>query len=299
MAEATMPFGSAVREGYLMGADNVRLFYRAVGTTADMIVVLHGGPGLHMNYLLPDLLPLAIDNTLLFYDQRGAGQSEVIADAQLLAAQHNVLDLEAVRQHFELERLTVLGHSWGAGLAALYALDHPDHVARMILVDPISPRATPYEQQFEATIMSRLDETTQAQLASFDERWNESDDPVAMQREYWRLLAPAYFADPSAVAGMQGDFCAAPAETVNSGPVFGAVLGSLGDWDWRSRLSTLHVPTLVIQGADDPMPLESAREWVAALPSARLEVIEHAGHFPHVEQSEQFFAVVKQFLHSA
>ena len=168
MTEATMPFGSAVREGYLMGADNVRLFYRAVGTSADMIVVLHGGPGLHMNYLLPDILPLAIDNTLLFYDQRGAGQSEVIADAHLLAAQHNVLDLEAVRQHFELERLTVLGHSWGAGLATLYALDHPDHVARMILVDRISPRATPYMQQFEATIMSRLDETTQAQLASLD-----------------------------------------------------------------------------------------------------------------------------------
>jgi len=158
-----------------------------------------------MNYLLPDLVRLATDATVLFYDQRGTGRSEVILDPQRLTAQDNVRDLEAVRQHFELERLTLLGHSWGAGLAALYALEDPNRAERMIFVDPIPPRATPYMQQFEAAILARLDEAAQSDLASFGERWSETDDPVLVQREYWKLLTPAYFADPRAVAGMRGD----------------------------------------------------------------------------------------------
>ena len=59
-----------VREGYLQGADDVRLYYRVVGSASDTIVAVHGGPGAGMNAFLPDIEPLAQNHTVIFYDQR-------------------------------------------------------------------------------------------------------------------------------------------------------------------------------------------------------------------------------------
>jgi len=68
------------------------------------------------------------------------------------------------------------------------------------------------------------------------------------------------------------------------------------DYDWRPQAMRLSVPTLVVHGTDDPLPIASAEEWAATLPTARLVAIPDAGHYPHAEQSERFFRVVEAFL---
>ena len=103
-----------VQEGYVEAGSGVRLFYRLVGT-GDTIIVLHGGPGFTMEYFAKDLEPLAASHTLLFYDQRGAGRSTLVSDSASLDGKRFAEDLEAVRRHFGLEQVTLLGHSWGAG----------------------------------------------------------------------------------------------------------------------------------------------------------------------------------------
>jgi proline iminopeptidase len=67
-----------------------------------------------MDYLLQDLAPLAVNHTLLFYDQRGTSRSTLVSDSVSLDAQRYVDDLEAIRKHFGFERLTLLAHSWGS-----------------------------------------------------------------------------------------------------------------------------------------------------------------------------------------
>src|SRR5215203_1947887 len=103
----------AVREGMLDGAGGVRLFYRVVGRGGDTLVVVHGGPGGDMENLAPDLAPLADRHVLIFYDQRGGGRSALPADTSLLDARWFVEDLEAVRRHFALDRMTIVAHSFG------------------------------------------------------------------------------------------------------------------------------------------------------------------------------------------
>lgn len=74
----TVPaYGSlSVREGYFAGADDVRLFYRLVGEAPDVVVFLHGGPGLGIDDGGYDLEPLAaMGHTLLLLNERGAGRS--------------------------------------------------------------------------------------------------------------------------------------------------------------------------------------------------------------------------------
>jgi len=66
--------------------------------------------------------------------------------------------------------------------------------------------------------------------------------------------------------------------------------------DWRPQLTSIKVPTLVIHGMEDLIPLESAREWAATLPNARLLTIPEVGHYPHLEAPDIFFPAVDQFL---
>jgi proline iminopeptidase len=73
-------------------------------------------------------------------------------------------------------------------------------------------------------------------------------------------------------------------------------MGSLGEFDLRPQLAAIKVPTLIIHGASDPIPMASAREWAASLSDGRLLVIEQSGHFPFVERPEAFFPAATAFL---
>src|SRR6188474_237828 len=112
-------------EGYIEAGAGVRLFYRLLGSGPDTLVMIHGGPGFTMDYFLDDLSPLAARHTLLFYDQRGTGRSTLVSDSVSLDAQRFVEDLEAIRKHFNIERLSLLGHSWGSAITALYSIRYP------------------------------------------------------------------------------------------------------------------------------------------------------------------------------
>ena len=114
--------------------NGVGLFTRTVGDGPD-VVVLHGGPGAHHDYLLPQYDDLASARRLRYYDQRGGGQSPVDRDTDVGWRAH-VDDLDALLDHWHTERATILGYSWGALLAMLFAIKHPDRVARLGLVSP-------------------------------------------------------------------------------------------------------------------------------------------------------------------
>ena len=109
--------------------NGVRLFTRRVGA-GPLVVVLHGGPGAHHDYLLPQFDRLATGREFFYYDQRGGGQSPVDRTTPVGWHEH-VGDLDAVRSHLGGDRLTILGYSWGALLAVLYYLEHPNQVARI------------------------------------------------------------------------------------------------------------------------------------------------------------------------
>jgi proline iminopeptidase len=289
-----------VHEGHVLTDDGVRLHYQLLGSGPDTLIVLHGGPGLSSAYMAQDLDLLSRNHALIFYDQRGAGRSTVLTDSTRLRLADHIRDLEAVRGHFGLTRVTLLGHSWGAGLAAHYARAHPDRAARLILVDAIPPRATPYMRQFGQNLHAWMDSTTAARVATLAEARRDASDPVAACRAYWSVFARGYFADPHDTAlhaRMRGDVCDAPPEAIrNGGLVYASVLGPMGDWDWRADFGDVRVPVLIIHGDKDPIPAVSAAEWEAAFPEARLVLVEGSGHFPYLEQADAFLRHVEEFL---
>lgn len=285
------------QEGYVDAGGGVRLFYRMVGTGRDTVVVIHGGPGFNMEYFAADLAPLAEKHTLLFYDQRGTGRSTLVSDSSALDAQRFADDLEALRAHFRLERLTMLGHSWGAGVTALYASRYPERVARLLVVSGIPMQRKDLVQAFQALAAGR-DSTTRRRMQEAREAWLADPGDAAACRAYYMFWFVPFFGDSAAAGRSRGDFCAGTPEAlrnkVNSVDRF--TFASLGDWDWRPSLRAVTAPTLVIHGTEDPLPLEGAREWAAVLPNARLLLLEGIGHFPYLETPERFFGAVDEFL---
>jgi proline iminopeptidase len=286
-----------VQEGYVESSDGVSLFYRAVGDGADTVVVLHGGPGLTLDYFADDLLPLAERSTLIFYDQRGTGRSTLVSDSAALAARAFGEDLEAVRNHFGLEQLTLLGHSWGAGVAAIYAQAHPERVGRLLLVGSVPVEQSGLAAAFDAVNASR-DSTTLRLMREWREARVADPGDAAACRAYYTLWFIPFFGDTAAASRSKGDFCAGTAESRRNKMVSvdRYTMASLGAWDWRLTLRRLTAPALIIHGTADVFSVESAREWVAALPNARLLLLEGVGHFPYLEAPETFFAAAEAFI---
>jgi len=284
-------------EGFVDAGGNVRLFYRIVGTGRDTIVVLHGGPGFTSAYLAADLEPLAARHVVIFYDQRGAGRSTLVSDSAALDARRFADDLDAIRRHFELGRLTLLGHSWGAAVAALYATRYPERVQRLILVGAIPARETQLTAAFQR-LDARRDSATQQRLGKLRAARLADPGNADACRAYYAVWFVAAFADSTALRRSRGDFCAGTAEALSNkiDHVDRVTLKSLGSWDWRLALGAVGAPTLVIHGTSDFMSVESAREWASSVRDGRVLLLDRSGHFPYLESPDRFFGAVDTFL---
>ena len=284
------------KEGYVDAGSGVRLSYRLVGTGGDPVILIHGGPGFTSDYLADDMAPMARSRSVFIYDQRGIGKSTLVSDSEGLAAQRYVEDLEAIRKHLGLEQLTLLGHSRGAAPAALYAIQYPHRVRRMILVGTIPLRRSELVAAFEKLAAGR-DSATQRRMAALSRIRQANPGDLRACQEYYRLWFTPFFAAPRTPDSMKGSVCAgSPASLANKQFVDRFTFPSLGDWDWATSLRSATTPTLIIHGELDPLPIESARKWATAMPNARLLELKGIGHFPYVEAPDAFFTASNRFL---
>ena len=272
--------------------NGVRLFSRRVGA-GPLVVVLHGGPGASHDYLLPQYDLLAQGRSLLYYDQRGGGQSPVSRDTPVGWREH-VADLEAIRAQLGVERLTVCGYSWGGLLAVLYFIEHPERVERLALVSPASITAE-YRRQFEDEFARRMaapeikHERDMLRASGLRER-----DPAAYQRRTFELSVAGYFRDFHDAKNLTAFRVTARTQQ--------AVWDSLGTYDLRPQLRDVASrfpvpPSLIIHGTFDPLPIAGSRE-LAGLLHARLKELP-VGHCPHVEATAEFVRALDDFLSRA
>src|SRR3989442_15134339 len=282
-AEPTPAVAAAVEVG------GGRLSPRRAGD-GPPVVVLHGGPGAHHDYLLPQYDLLARGRTLLHDAPRGGGPSPV-GRAPPGGWREPVAALEALRRHWSIDRLTLLGYSWGGLLAVLYWLEPPERVERLALVSPAPARAAwraEFERRFAARMADPKIGRARADLAASG---LSRTDPEKYRRLAFVLSVAPYFRDPNLAKQMTPFRVTARTQD--------AVWASLGDYDLRPRLAETAAPapvprSLVVHGSYAPMPLDGARELAALL---RPGVLEPAtGPPPHVEATQDFVRALDRFL---
>lgn len=277
--------------------DGVRLWYSEQGKGSPVIVI-HGGPGMDHTTLEADLIPLTRHHRVIYYDQRGGGRSTLPADAALLTIDHHVRDLEALRRHLRLEKVTLLAHSFGPAIAAQYAIHHPERVERMIFLGPIPPRKGQFFEDFGSALGERLTPEQRRRAEELQKQLATSADVSAVCRQYWAIMTPPRLAKSMPASVVKADLCAGPAEAIRYGltKTNPATFGSLGDWNWTADLARVTAPTLIIHGEEDAIPMAMVSEWVTALPDARIIRLANAAHFPHAEQPAVVFPAIETFL---
>ena len=296
--DGCIPTDLPVEDGFITAADGARLYYRKVGRGRPVAIYLHGGPGGTMYNGGCEVAPLARHHPLILYDQRGGGRSETVSEAARLGLADHVADLEAIRRHFGLERVALIGLSWGAGLATAYADAHPGRVTRLLLLSPMPIAKTPFGEQRSAAVANAagaaLMERRQ-QLSQQLQSATTSEEVVTLCR---RLLSEAplpYSLHPSRHRSPNG--CDFPPSVIRNRAIVSRVtLQSLGDWDFRTALGRLTVPVLVVEGERTVVPLASTRLWAASAPSGRLLLVPNAGHEVGLDQPGALLRLADSFL---
>jgi L-proline amide hydrolase len=285
-----------VREGWVEWRGH-RTWYRVVGESApgkDPLVALHGGPGSTHHYFTP-LEPLAEDGrAVVLYDQVGCGRS-TRADG----AEWNVElfrdELAELRTQLGLERIHLLGTSWGGMLALEHALSGYGGLTSLVLSSTLASA-----EEWVAEAKRLRDELPDDLLAVLDrhEQAGTTDDPEydeAMktyeQRHFYRGEERPELRRMAAERGRE-------AYRAMWGPNEWTVTGALKGWDVRPRLHELDLPTLVIRGRYDLSTEPIARTLVRGIPNAREVVFEQSSHTPVLEETERYLEVVGDFLRS-
>ena len=291
---------SVPRDGFVITPDSAQLHYRVVGVGSDTLIAIHGGPGVDLESIRNDFAPLTIKHVVIFYDQRGTGGSTLPSDTTRLSATQQIMDLDAVRAHFGLERTTLVAHSYGPLLAATYAIAHPDRVQRMVFFGPVPPRRGTFWTRFGQSFATRIDSATRDRMSDANRRMNDpSQDQRRGCRDYWTDAVRPRLAEPELTSkSIRSDFCAASVAAI----VYGlsttnrVVMASYGDWDIRAALKGVTAPTLVIHGEQESIPMDLVEEWVTSLPNATLMRIPRAAHFTYVERPDLVWPAVERFL---
>jgi proline iminopeptidase len=250
------------RQG-LVSLDDARLFYEVVGE-GDPVIVVHGGPGLDHEYLQPGLDALATRHTLVYYDQRGSGRSVASLDETGIRFDAFVEDIDALRQALGFERVTLLTHSFGA----LFA----ERAAR------------------QAAAQTAEDAAELARLTGGE--GFAARDPATVSQVF-RVRFRQAFRDRERIGELDLDLAESTAE--NGAEVERLLGASMGELDWWSRLPSIRVPTLVLHGRHDVLPLTMSQDLARSLPVGRLAVLD-SGHFPYVEDPEGMVSAISSFL---
>jgi len=259
------------------------------------LLCVNGGLIFDHVLLWPALSPLSARRQLVFFDQRGRGKSQAPPGVRAARVEHDAGDVRAVREALGLARWDVLGHSWGGGIAMLGVAGDQEATRRLVLVDAVGPtgdwmsRLLPDALDRLARRAPVIGADAHARLARFGDAELTSPDPE-IQLAWSRAVHPAWFAD--AELGMT---FTPPRSESRTGAAVAARLRREG-YDWRDSIRALHVPTLVIHGEQDLLPVRVAEALVDVLPDARLMLVPDAGHMPFWEAPERFFPLVERFL---
>jgi len=296
-------FGQA--EGFV-DAHGVLIYFKAMGQ-GDPLIIVHGGPGASHDYLLPYLLPLMRTSRLIFIDERGSGRSQKLDDPKGYTLDAMVEDLEAVRAGLGIEKMALLGHSFGGVLAQAYALAHPDRLTRLVLCSTF--HSTPkmnavFRKRKEAMtpeLRHRLDALEQAGLFGKGRPWEQGRYPADYMTAAW---GEGYFPylygqrpdanyDPLASGAMSWDLYR---EMWGSHGEY-VIDGNLASVDFTPRLPALKVPTLITVGDHDECAPSLSEEMHALIPGSQLVVVPRSGHMTFVDQPSFWLGAVDRFLH--
>ncbi len=275
-----------------------KTWYRIVGDREKSgvlpLLCLHGGPGASWDYFEPLEAIAATGRRVIFYDQLGGGNSDEPHDPSMYTVDLYVEEVAVVRRALGLERVHILGQSWGGMLAMEYALTQPAGLVSLILADTAA--SLPQWVAEMRRLVTELPPEVQQTLRKHIEA-GTTDSPEYKQAYRVFSLRHICRLDPrpdcwTRMASKPGD------EVYHTmwGPSEIHVTGTLKDWDITSRLGEIRLPTLVLGGRYDEATPVLAETMHHGIPDSECVIFENSAHVPHIEETERYLQVLGRFL---
>jgi proline iminopeptidase len=293
------------QEGFV-DANGVMLYYLIMGR-GEPLVVMHGGPGASHDYFLPYLLPLARHNRLIFFDERGSGRSQKLADPAGYTIENMVEDLEAARKALNLGKINLLGHSYGGALVQAYALKYQQNLQHLILGSTWSSTAAINEvfvrmkEKMAPELRERIDQFEAAGLFGHGKDYEKNRYPADYMIAAW---GEGYF--PYVYQGRPDPNYDPVAQGNTAWDLYREMWGEHGEFvidgnlksvEYTDRLPGVKVPTLVLAGDHDECDPSLAQVMHEKIAGSKLVIFPKAGHMTFVDQPELFVKTVDDFLH--
>ncbi|HZI58143.1 MAG TPA: proline iminopeptidase-family hydrolase [Verrucomicrobiae bacterium] len=294
-----------VQEGYV-DAHGVLIYYQIIGHGAPLMVV-HGGPGVSHDYLMPHLLPLARSNQLIFIDERGSGRSEKLEDTAQYTIENMVEDVENVRQALHLGKISLMGHSFGGVLAQAYAFKYQQNLTHLVLggtfysTTEMNKVLAEEKHSMPPEALAKLEALEKAGLFDKGKDWEKGRYPDDYAKLAW---GDGYF--PFLYQRRpDGNYDPAAGNTSTSWDLYREMWGSDGEFvidgnmksvEYLDKLSGIHVPTLMICGDHDESNPRLSRTMHEKIAGSKLVILPQAGHLAFVDQPNMYIKAVTEFL---
>jgi len=279
-----------------------RTWYRSVAAAHEdearlPLLCLHGGPGANWLHLKP-YEALADERRVVFYDQLGSGNSGLLEphEASIWQPELFVEEVGVVREALGLERVHILGHSWGGMLGMQYAADQPEGLVSLIVES--SPPSVPAWMPELARLRAELPPEVEETLRRHEEA-GTTDDPeyeAASMEFYKRHVCRADPWPDWLVECFQLLDANPEVYHAMNGPSEFHVIGTLRDWDITPRLGEIRVPTLVFSGRYDEVTPTMTEAAHRAIPGSEYVLLEESSHMAQAEQPEETLALVRDFI---
>lgn len=257
------------------------------------VLVLPGGPHLGHTYLRPGLDALASDVELVYFDQRGSGETPV-GDAARLSVDSLLDDIDALISALGWERASLIGHSAAADLAVLYAQRRPERVRSLVLLSAGPPFTEDLGERMGAAYMKGLHPDDVVAMAEIERSAAFAAREPATVEAYVRHQFTPFFRDRATALAMRYGLTATSAANM---------LGAESRWlrefpahDPVGRLGRITAPTLVVHARYDPIPAAFAEQLRDGIPGARYVYLEGSSHFAYHEDPALLRDTVVPFL---
>ena len=281
-------------EGY-KNVNGVNVFFRIKGK-GEPVIILHGGPGMYHDELYPYFDELAKSHQVIFYDQRGNGKSALEKiDSTTFTEELLVEELEGLREAFGIQKLNIIGHSWGGLLAMYYAVKYPENVKRLVLVDA-APVNTDLLIKSHQNQISRFSPEELEHLQNLWESKEYLEGNPDVHNDAMRLSEGKVFSKKSVIDDYMGVASFNKQTAKNAVKINPLATNMKLNIHVQDQLSSINCPTLIIQGDDDFIVREAPQLARRLIQQSELVFIKGAGHYPHIEQPKTFNQELEMFL---
>ena len=271
--------------------NGTHLYVKVVGS-GEPILIIHGGPGLNHQYLFQSLVPLAGQYQLIFYDQRASGSSDLELDAELVTLDNFVKDIDGLRSSFAIEKINIMAHSWGGLLGMKYAIENPNRIKSLILVNSVGASSKISDRANQVLAKRFTDDDNRRRIELMESEALKLREPQAIESLMKIGFKHQFYNDlflDSLHLSLDGNYMKSSQLLQNLGK-------EMSNFDYHSDLKSIECPTLLIYGSYDPLTELAGQKLNESIVNSELKVLDDCGHFPFIEKTDEFGKTVRSFM---